>query len=353
MGLDGLDALIVRDVNDLKWATGFADVFDEEEAHVALITADRCVIHTDSRYAAALRAAAVGGPWQVDDAVEAAGAFLKRMLEEWGMEAARVRIDSNIPLAFYRKLTEALPQAAFVEGESIILGLRSVKDGREIEMLRAAQRIADAAFLELLDRLHAGMSEREAALDFEFAARRLGADKLSFPSIVASGPNGALPHAQPGDRTFAFGDLVVFDFGVVKDGYCSDTTRVVSFGEPTLEQRRAYDAVRAAHEEAAARIRPGMTGKFVHELAEGVLAEAGFAGKMGHGLGHGVGLQIHELPNLNLRNEVPLEAGSVVTIEPGVYLEGEFGIRLEDCGVLTEEGFQSFCTLPHALFVVS
>ena len=353
MEREGFDALIVRDVNDLRWVTGFIGVFDSEEAHVALITERECIIHTDSRYAAALRAAAaIDNLWEVDDRPEAASAFVKRALDVRGMSAARIRIDQNIPLVFFRKLQEALSQASFVEGESVILGLRAVKDASEIELMRAAQRIADAAFLDLLGDMRVGMSEREAALVFEFATRKRGADGLSFPTIVASGPNGALPHAQPSERTFALGDLVVFDFGVQKNGYCSDTTRMVCFGNPAPEQRRAYEAVRAAHERVAARIHVGVTGKSMHEMAEEALAEAGFAGKMGHGLGHGVGLQIHESPNLNLRNDRPLTAGSVITIEPGVYLEGEFGIRLEDCGVLTHTGFESFCQLSHELFIV-
>lgn len=356
---DGIDAAIVRSTTDLMWLTGFERVFDTEQAHTAVVTCDTCTIHTDSRYATAMKTAAADeGLWHVDDVtvvkgkVRTAPQFVSDVLREQGLETARVSLDAATPLSLYRKLVEALPTVEFVEQESPVLSLRAVKDEAEIAALKRAQEVADAAFMELLGLMRPGRTEREVSLDLEFALRRLGADELAFANIVASGPNSANPHAIPGERVLSEGDLVVVDFGARVNGYRSDTTRTVAIGQPSAAQRKVYNAVRDAHERVAQAIRPNVTGKAMHELAERVLAEHGYAQMMGHGLGHGVGLDIHELPNLSPRNPKRLVAGNVVTNEPGVYIPGECGVRLEDCGVVTECGFESFTKLPHALHVV-
>ena len=357
---EGLDAVVVRSVTDLMWLTGFERVFDSEQAHTAVVTAQRCIIHTDSRYATAMNAAAgEEGLWEVDATARGAdgapyGAsdFVGDVLAEQGCAGGSVAIEANTPLKLYRKLAAKLPGAALAERDGDILKLRAVKEPGELELMRRAQQVADSAFTALLPQLHAGMSEREVSLKLEFLMREGGADELAFPNIVASGPNGANPHAVPGERLLQEGELVVIDFGARVDGYRSDTTRTICVGHAGAEQRRIYEAVRVANEAVEKAIRPGVSGRDMHELAEQVLAEYGFAGKMGHGLGHGVGLDIHELPNNSPRNEEPHVAGNVVTIEPGAYLPGVHGVRLEDCGVLTDAGFENFCTLPHALITV-
>ena len=218
--------------------------------------------------------------------------------------------------------------------------------------IRAAQAVAEAAFLETLEGLRPGQTECEVALALEFALRSRGAQELAFATIVASGPNSANPHAVPGTRALQAGDMVVVDFGARVDGYRSDTTRTLCIGRPSARQQAVFDAVRRANEEVQKRLRAGVTGVEMHQLAEEVLAAEGFGGMMGHGLGHGVGLDIHEEPCLNLRNSQPLPAGAVVTVEPGVYIPGELGVRLEDFGLVGEDGFESFCTLTHQLIVV-
>ena len=230
--------------------------------------------------------------------------------------------------------------------------MRAVKDERELSAMRAAQAITDAAFEHIVEFMNEGMTELEVKRELEETMRRLGAEGLAFDSIVASGPNGAAPHSIAGERRLQAGDMVVMDFGARKGGYCSDMTRTVCVGEGTPLAREVFAAVREANEAVEAMIRPGRTGAAMHHLAEDVLAHNGFAGKMGHGLGHGVGIDIHELPVLSPRNETPLEVGNVVTVEPGVYLPGEIGCRLEDFGVVTEDGFEVFTKSTHELVII-
>lgn len=348
-----LDAIVIRNNSDLYWATGFENVFDDEQAHVALITRDSCILHTDSRYVTAMREQAVlEGVWGIDDANENEVEFLVRMLKEHKLITGRIAINDSMPLSLYRKYSEAMPNARFKERSDDILALRAVKDADEIAIMKKAQSIASEAFLKTIERLSPGMTERDVSLSLEFNMKKLGASDLAFANIVASGPNGAKPHAMPSDRVLEQGDLVVIDFGARVDGYCSDTTRTICIGGAGDEQIHVYEAVRRANEKVAEQIRPGVTGAKMHSIAETWLANAGYAKKMGHSLGHGVGIDIHELPLLSPSNHDELVAGNVVTDEPGIYLPGKLGVRIEDCGVVTEDGFESFCDITHELIVV-
>ena len=356
---ENLDAIIARSTTDLQWLTGFDGIFDSEQAHTAVVTADRCVIHTDSRYSTAMKACAEQeGLWEVDDVCVkdgrpvGVGGFVAGVLNSQGTSKGRIAIDAATPLNLYRSLCAALPEAELVEREADILRLRAVKEPEEIERMKAAMQIAHDAFLATLEMVAPGRTEAEISLKLEMEMRSRGAEELAFANIVASGPNSANPHAVPGQRVLQKGDLVVFDFGARKSGYRSDTTRTISIGAPTEQQRRIYDAVRLANETVQAAIKPGVSGKAMHELAEQVLADAGFGGRMGHGLGHGVGLDIHELPNLSPRNDLPLPPGAVVTVEPGVYIPGQDGVRIEDFGQVTCEGYENFCSLSHDMVVI-
>lgn len=349
-----LDAIVVRNVSDLMWVTGFEDVFDTEQAHVAIITRDECIIHTDTRYDIAMREhAAEEGIWKVDASKDREPAFVARMLQDMKLVTGRIAIDDSMPLALYRAYSDAMPNARFKERGDDILKLRAVKDADEVTRMQRAQDIASRAFLDTIAHLQPGMTERDVSIELEFNMKRQGADELAFANIVASGPNGAKPHAVPGNRMIEQGDFVVIDFGARVGGYCSDTTRTICIGEANSEQRAVYEAVRSANEQVSRALRPGVTGAQMHALAESVLAKEGFEGKMGHALGHGVGIDVHELPVLSARNKEPLLAGNVVTDEPGVYLPGSLGVRIEDCGVVTDDGFRSFCNLTHELIVVS
>ncbi len=352
----GVTALLVRDTPNIRWLTGFDGVFDEERAHALLVGPDFTSLHTDSRYSNALHdaAAATGSAIIIDEARVGHFQFAHQSLAP-GVDGAflgKLGFEDSITYAEFVKAAGLFGTAALVPTNDVVLSLRSVKSPMELDRLRAAQAITDAAFRHIIGFMRPGMTEREVQLELESYMMRCGADGLAFGSIVACGANGADPHAVPSDKRLEAGQCVVMDFGARAYGYCSDMTRVVFLGEPTGEMARAWDVLREANETVERMLRPGVTGIEAHETAERVLEEGGFGGRMGHGLGHGVGLECHELPVLNTRNAAPLVEGNVVTVEPGIYLPGEFGMRLEDCGVITADGYDVFSQLGHEMVVV-
>ena len=403
----GLSAFYVRNESDIHWMTGFDGVFDGEGAFALLVSPDRAILHTDSRYALATNAAAAGSPFAVSVEPVSHAAFAVRALGQQGFASGvNVGIETSLTLGEYRQLQREATKAAgqapvqgaeraavapvasavasavapasaaapvpspataasapvpapmldaginFMETEGLCVNLRAAKDASEIARMRAAQAITDAAFAHIVGYMRPGMTERQVQVELEDFMVRHGASGLAFTSIVACGAHGASPHAVSGDTRLEAGQCVVLEFGARAQGYCSDMTRVVFLGEPSAAMRHAYAVLREANETVEAMLLPGVTGAQAHAKAEEILAAGGFAGKMGHGLGHGVGMEIHEQPNLSPRNEKPLVAGNVVTVEPGIYLEGEFGMRLEDFGVITERGFQVFTQSSHEMVII-
>ncbi|MBE5023923.1 aminopeptidase P family protein [Olsenella sp. DSM 107455] len=351
----GYDAVILRNNPDLRWLTGAERTFDDEVAHTAVVTAGGLWLHTDSRYYNTF-VERLGSEcaWALDMEVTTPAAWAARRA---AAERARVvAVEDTCDLAFYDDLLVELSRAGVacltprLHGD--ICDLRMVKDAEEVELMRRAQEVTDAAFEHICGWIRPGVTEQQIRVELENYMLSHGADELSFGSIIASGPNGANPHAQPGERQVQLGDLIVMDYGAGYHDYHSDMTRTVSVGEPSDEQRRVYDVVRRAHEESAAAVRAGVIGRDVHEVAARVIEEAGYGEYFGHGLGHGVGIQIHENPNFNRRWDRPVPEGSVVTIEPGIYLPGRFGIRLEDFGLVTADGYEPFTRSTHELVVV-
>ena len=351
----GYDAVILRNNPDLRWLTGAERTFDDEVAHTAVVTAGGLWLHTDSRYYNTF-VERLGSEcaWALDMEVTTPAAWAARRV---AAERARVvAVEDTCDLAFYDDLLVELARAGVacltprLHGD--ICDLRMVKDAEEVELMRRAQEVTDAAFEHICGWIRPGVTEQQIRVELENYMLSHGADELSFGSIIASGPNGANPHAQPGERQVQLGDLIVMDYGAGYHDYHSDMTRTVSVGEPSDEQRRVYDVVRRAHEESAAAVRAGVIGRDVHEVAARVIEEAGYGEYFGHGLGHGVGIQIHENPNFNRRWDRPVPEGSVVTIEPGIYLPGRFGIRLEDFGLVTADGYEPFTRSTHELVVV-
>ena len=351
----GYDAVVLRNNPDLRWLTGAERTFDDEVAHTAFVTAEGLWLHTDSRYYNTFcERLGTEGPWQLDQEVIAPAAWVaKRACEA---RARVLAVEDTIDLAFYDALVAELGRASVAPAlprlHSDIQKLRMVKDEEELELLREAQRITDAAFEHICGFIKPGQTEQEIRAELENYMLSHGADGLSFGTIIAAGPNGANPHAQPGERVIEQGDMIVMDYGALYHDYHADMTRTVCVGEPSAKQREVYDIVRRTHEACAAAIRPGVIGREVHELSVRLIAEAGYGDCYGHGLGHGVGIEIHERPNLGRLYDKPVPAGSVVTVEPGIYLPGEFGIRLEDCGVVTENGYEPFTASSHDLRVV-
>lgn len=354
----GADAFYVRNQSNLRWLTAFDGVFDGEDAHAMVVSGDRAVLHTDSRYDEAFQRAAEGTAVEVDAARLAHAAFAKAVLcADAGSPAAtgmRLGIESTMELGEFRALEKEFAGASveLVETSGVIARLREVKYASEVVRMRAAQAITDAAFSHIVSFIRPGMTEREVQIELEDFMVRAGAETLAFSSIVATGANGASPHAVPGKTVLETGQCVVLDFGARAQGYCSDMTRMVFLGEPDMRMRCAYETIREANEQVGAALRPGVTGAQMHQLAEDVLAQGGFPGKMGHGLGHGVGIDIHEGPVLSPRNDKPLVEGNVVTVEPGIYLPGEFGMRLEDFGIVSRDGFEVFTRSSHDMAVI-
>lgn len=376
----GIRTFFVRDTSNIAWLTAFDNVFDEEAAHALLVTPHDAVLHTDSRYSGAARKAAdreeavavddarvTHAKWLADVfTARHAGASAQSAAAATATATAAVAtaaptdivlgIEDSMPLVNFRALEDALAKAPAApqlrETNDFIRTLRAVKEPSEVARMMAAQTITDAAFTYICSYIKPGMTEREVQIELEDWMLRHGAAGLAFSSIVASGANGASPHAIPGSKKLEAGECIVMDFGARAYGYCSDMTRTVFVGEPDARLRDAYDTLRQANEQVEAAIKPGVTGAAMHQLAEEVLAAGGYAGKMGHGLGHGVGIDIHEEPVLSPRNKQPLAPGNVVTVEPGIYIEGEFGMRLEDFGVVTEEGFQVFTQSTHEMVIL-
>ncbi len=355
MAEKGYDAVILRHNPDLRWLTDSERTFDFEDAHTAFITSDELYLHTDSRYFGTFKDRLGNDtPWQID--MDNIGHAAWAAQHVAASRARVVAVEDTVELAFFddlaRELADRSVSALMPRMHGAIADLRIVKDPAEIELMRHAQTITDKAFLHMLDYIKPGLTEQQIRAELENYMLSHGADALSFDSIVASGPNGANPHAQPGERVVEKGDMIVMDYGAGYLDYHSDMTRTVVLGQPSEEQQHVYDVVRLANETCARAIHAGVLGSDIHNLAVKVISDAGYGEYFGHGLGHGVGVEIHERPFCNARYNKPLPAGSVVTDEPGIYLLGKFGIRLEDFGVVTEDGYDVFTQSTHDLMVI-
>jgi Xaa-Pro aminopeptidase len=284
------------------------------------------------------------------DLVQAAG---KTLAQE---RPQRVGFDErDLSVARYERLAEALGEGIeLIACGGMIEQLREVKDEQEVQQIAAAAQLADRALDEILEAGLIGRREREVAIALESRMQMLGAQAPSFPTIVASGPHGALPHAQPRDRAIGAGTLVTIDWGCVLDGYCSDCTRTYSAGPVSERHREIYEIVQAAQQAGLTAIAAGRSGKEVDAVAREVIEAAGYGERFGHGLGHGVGIEIHEGPRLSkTASEDPLRLRNVVTVEPGIYLPGELGVRIEDLVVVGEDGPKILTSLTKELTVVS
>lgn len=362
MDAHSLDVFYVRDLSNIKWASAFDGVFDDEDAHALMVTDSEVILHTDSRYYQAASNAARDSGVVVDGSTQSHASFLTEFLSSRKTERdsfsnpVAIGIETSLALGEYRVLEKELAQCeldcVLKETSALIVGIRAVKDAQEIQRMRAAQAITDQAFSFVVDFIRPGMTEREVQLELEGYMFRHGAEGLAFSSIVAAGANGANPHAIPGDTVLEVGQALVMDFGARALGYCSDMTRTVFLGEPDAEMRKAYETLQEANKRVELFLRPGVTGVQAQDLAESVLDAAGFGGTMGHSLGHGVGIDVHEKPVLSRRYDKQLEQGNVVTVEPGIYVPGKFGMRLEDFGVITARGFDVFTQSTHDMVII-
>lgn len=336
-----LDALMVSVQENRYYLSGFTgeDTQFDESAGVLIISARNLVLATDSRYELQAQSEAHGF-----DIVCLKNGLEKELPEIAGVLGIRrlgfesVRLSHKNHGAWARALGKMNPPVALTPTENLVEELRQIKSEDEIQLTINALRLAEQAFSQVLDTLRPGMTEKQVAWTMEKTMREAGAQGLSFPVIVASGPNSALPHAVPTNRKLGRGEPILFDWGARLDQYCSDTTRTVVMGEPDDHFRKVFDTVVMARDMAIDAIRAGASGTRVDSIARDHIDRNGFAGRFGHSLGHGTGLAIHESPRLSPIKDQRLETGMIVTVEPGVYIPDWGGIRMENQVVVQEDG---------------
>lgn len=329
----GGEALFLLGQANIRYLSGFMGT----DAYVLLSRAARILL-TDSRYTE--QAEAECPEFEIVDyrssfsGLEEALAYFctKYQIRQLGFE------EDIITFARYQKLQDQLKDVTLVPTAGIVLMVRRKKDDLEIELLKKAAQIGDEAFAEVLPLIKPGVTEKDLERELEYLMKKKGALSASFPIIAASGPRSSLPHAIPTERKVSKGDFITLDFGALYEGYCSDMTRTVVVGQPDQKQRDIYRLVKEAQERGVEAVRAGVMGKEVDQAARHVITKAGYGKYFGHGLGHGIGLEIHEEPVLNPRSDHLLTAGSVVTVEPGIYLPDWGGVRIEDSVVVRPEG---------------
>lgn len=343
---EGLAALMVYKVSNVAYLTGFEKVFDSEDAHAAIITPMQARLYTDSRYVEAATAAAAGTEWEVVAPRENIYMTACEQLASEGVES--LAVEESMPYGRFRFISEKF-SGNVTPIDQWVEELRQVKNTEEIARVAAAQALTDRAFEHILEQIAVGITEAEIALELEVFMRRNGSEGVAFPPIVASGPNSARPHATVTGRAIERGDFLKLDFGARIEGYCADMTRTVVVGEASARHREVYSAVLAANEAGIAAAKAGVPGTAIDKAARDVIDAAGFAENFRHGLGHGVGLEIHELPSLGPRGDKSVPEGCVVTIEPGIYLPGFGGVRIEDLVVVEAGGCRVLTASPKHL----
>jgi Xaa-Pro aminopeptidase len=336
-----IDAYVIIRPENGRYLSGFSG----GEATL-YITAEKAFLLTDFRY---IEQAKTQSP---EFEVIKTGQDHFESLAEIGKQAQRVGFEGDfVTYLNFGKLKNAFPQAELLSLPNLVSYLRSVKDQAEIETIRQAVRIADDAFSLVLKSIEIGQTEEEIGLDLEYSMRQAGASGGSFEFIVASGVRSALPHGTATSKTVHFGEFLTMDFGAIYQGYCSDITRTVYLGQPEEKHREVYEIVLAAQRAGIAAVAPGRTGKEVDAVARKIITDAGYGEYFGHGLGHSVGLAIHEGPNLNMREERVLEPGMVITVEPGIYIPDWGGVRIEDIVLVTKDGCEVLTQAPKEFII--
>ena len=335
-----LDALVVTELTNVRYLTGFTGTNG-----VCVVSGDERLFFTDFRYTERAESE-VEGFERAPAARELLADVVKRVSGRVGFEDAHLSVRAHARLE--KLVADADGDAELVAAGSLVEGLREVKDETELAAMRAAAELADGIYEHIRESGLLGRTELEVATDLERVMRERGTEP-AFPPIVAAAANGALPHATPGETPIPSDTLVVVDLGCLLDGYCSDATRTFATGELSDRMHEVYDLVATAQRTALDVLRPGTTGKQADSVARELIDAAGEGERFGHALGHGVGMEVHEGPVLAQRNEDELVAGNVVTVEPGVYVPGEFGVRIEDLVVVTEGGHEILSHFPKGL----
>ena len=340
----GLDAMLITSESGQRYALGF------QGEGLLLVTRSGAHYTTDGRYIEAAREQITGAEVSLVTAGQGHLAQARAYIEAHGLhnlgfESGAVTVDTH------QRYTQELP-CILSPAQSLLDDLRAAKDSEELAAMRRAQKITDETFKAILDFIRPGMTEREIAARLVYEMLRRGAEQVSFDPIVAAGPNGSRPHAVPGGLVLDTGMFVTMDFGCKVDGYCSDMTRTVAIGQPTEEMERVYETVLAAQKAGINAARAGVTGQEVDAAARRVITEAGYGEYFSHSFGHSLGLDIHESPNASPSETRLLPAGAVISAEPGIYLPGRFGVRIEDVLILKEGGCEDITASPRQLIVL-
>jgi Xaa-Pro aminopeptidase len=339
-----LDAFLFWDATDIRWCCGFSG-----SSGILLVDRTEATLLTDGRYRS-----------QAKQEVREASVEIYRdsMLSHlsnmgWLADGLSLGLDGDATtLAFASRLEDEFPNLTLSSFPSPLKRLKACKSDTEIETMRKAQKVTDEVFEHLLGFVSPGMTEREVAAEIVYQHLKRGAERMSFEPIVASGPNGALPHARPSDRVLSRGDMVVMDFGCFVDGYASDMTRTIALGTVDSVAHKAYETVLLAQSEAQGQARSNMAASELDGIARRIIENAGFGASFTHSLGHGLGLDVHEWPRIAATSKDTLPDHAVVTIEPGVYLEGSFGIRIENSVVLNSDGAEQLPASDTSLIVI-
>ena len=342
---DGVDGLLLTS----RYSRHYGAEFDIAEG-VAIVTRKGCRYFTDSRYIESAQNGIQG--FEVLE-INKGNGYIKRLNDAIAdFEVTTLGYEENYLTVAELRGYEKNLNAKLVPYNKEINGFRGVKEGWELERMRKAQDITDKAFTEVLGRIKPGMTELELQAELIYCLYKNGGQGLSFDPIVVSGPNTSLPHGVAGDRVIREGDFVTMDFGVLYQGYCSDMTRTVAVGYATEEMQKVYDTVLKAQLAGIAVTKAGVPGKDIDAAARKVIEDAGYGPYFGHGYGHSLGLEIHEAPNPNGGNDQPMPVGAVCSAEPGIYLPGKFGVRIEDVTIYLEDGCEDITHSPKNLIIV-
>jgi len=338
-----LDGLLVTSLPNIRYLTGFSGT-----NALLLVTARDASLITDFRYQTQVRSE-VGELVRVSVESQSLWTGLWQILAQAGHVEVAGFESTHLVHRDFQRLIEAGPRPKWRPTIDLVEALRERKDADEVASIRAAASIATSALERTLPHIRAGMTELEVAGVLEKSLRDAGSEAFPFPSIVASGPRSALPHARSSARTISRGEFLLMDFGAASEGYCADVTRTIVIGKASDEQRSVYDVVRRANEAAAADVRVGLRGREADALARDYIERCGYGEEFGHGLGHGLGLEVHEAPRLARTADGVLSSGAVVTIEPGIYRPGWGGVRIEDDVHLAAHGPELLTQFTHEL----
>ena len=351
--LDKYLSLLEGEVDGLLLTSEYSRYYGAEHhisEGVAIVSKKGCRYFTDSRYIESAQKDVKGFQVVETNKENPYNDLINKAIADFGVTTLGYE-EGYLSVAEYMDYKENL-NAKLVPMHGKIAGFRAAKEPWELELMRKAQDITDAAFAEVLTKIKAGMTEKQLQAELVYCLLKNGADNVSFDPIVVSGPNTSMPHGVAGERVIQEGDFITLDFGALYQHYCADMTRTVAVGYATEEMRKVYETVLAAQKAGLAVTKAGVLGKDIDAAARKVIEDAGYGPYFGHGYGHSLGLEVHENPNCNPKGETPMRPGMVASAEPGIYLPGKFGVRIEDVVIFTEEGHENITHSPKNLIIV-